>query len=54
MLEQSNLNDWIDLIFGYKSRGKEAEINLNVYFYLTYLENIKFNDYSNNLESIET
>lgn len=29
------LNDWIDLIFGYKQEGKAAEDNLNVYYFLT-------------------
>lgn len=54
ILEKSNVADWIDLIFGYKSRGKEAENNLNVFFYVTYPENINFNEYANNLEPIET
>jgi WD40 repeat protein len=31
-----NLNHWIDLIFGYKQRGKEAEQAQNTYYYLTY------------------
>ena len=31
-----NINNWIDLIFGYKQRGKEAEKALNTFFYLTY------------------
>ena len=30
------LSDWIDLIFGYKQRGKNAEESLNVFYYLTY------------------
>lgn len=29
------MNNWIDLIFGYKQEGKAAEENLNVYFFLT-------------------
>ena len=32
----ANLHRWIDLIFGYKQRGKEAENAHNVFFYLTY------------------
>jgi hypothetical protein len=31
-----NLHLWIDLIFGYKQRGKEAEDALNVFIHLTY------------------
>ena len=33
---QEHLHEWVDLIFGYKQRGKPAEQALNVYFYLTY------------------
>jgi len=32
----AHLNEWIDLIFGYKQKGKEAEDVLNVFYYLTY------------------
>ncbi|KAK6144048.1 hypothetical protein DH2020_020868 [Rehmannia glutinosa] len=31
-----HLNEWIDLIFGYKQRGKEAVQANNVFFYITY------------------
>lgn len=31
-----NIGHWIDLIFGYKQKGKLAEENLNLFFYLTY------------------
>eukprot|EP01155_Anaeramoeba_flamelloides_P023549 Anaeramoba_flamelloidesa807776_78.p1 GENE.a807776_78~~a807776_78.p1 ORF type:complete len:701 (+),score=207.42 a807776_78:51-2153(+) len=31
-----HLNEWIDLIFGYKQRGEEAVKALNVFYYLTY------------------
>lgn len=30
------ISDWIDLIFGYKQKGKNAEESFNVYYYLTY------------------
>ncbi|KAJ3447163.1 beige/beach-related [Anaeramoeba flamelloides] len=31
-----HLNEWIDLIFGYKQKGKEAVKAVNVFYYLTY------------------
>lgn len=31
-----HLNEWIDLIFGCKQRGKAAEEAVNVFYYLTY------------------
>ena len=39
-----SLNEWIDLIFGYKQKGKEAEENFNVYYYLTYEEYADLDD----------
>ena len=35
-MTSKNINGWIDLIYGYKSRGKEAENALNLFYYLTY------------------
>ncbi|OAY75714.1 BEACH domain-containing protein C2 [Ananas comosus] len=32
----AHLHEWIDLIFGYKQRGKEAMAANNVFFYITY------------------
>lgn len=31
-----NIHHWIDLIFGYKQRGREAEKAMNTFYYLTY------------------
>ena len=31
-----HLHEWIDLIFGYKQRGPEAEKAINVFRYLSY------------------
>lgn len=31
-----NINQWVDLIFGYKQKGNEAVINRNTFYYLTY------------------
>lgn len=31
-----NINHWIDLIFGYKQRGKAAVEHMNIFFPLTY------------------
>ena len=36
-----HLNEWIDLIFGYKQRGKAATDAYNAFFHLSYRENIK-------------
>ena len=32
----SHLHEWIDLIFGFKQRGEEAEKALNVFLHYTY------------------
>ncbi|XXG76013.1 hypothetical protein AAC387_Pa08g0457 [Persea americana] len=32
----AHLHEWIDLVFGYKQRGKEAILANNVFFYITY------------------
>jgi hypothetical protein len=35
-LVSAKLNDWIDLIFGYKQQGEAAIAALNAFFYMTY------------------
>ena len=42
-----NLNDWIDLIFGYKQRGVEAEKATNLFFDFTYEGSVDINKYKN-------
>ena len=32
----AHIHEWIDLIFGFKQRGKEAEKAVNIFYYLTY------------------
>ena len=34
-----NLHEWINLIYGFKQRGKPAVDSLNVYYHLTYENN---------------
>lgn len=40
-LVSRNLHGWIDLIFGFKQRGKEAEKSLNTFFYMTYEDSVE-------------
>ena len=42
-----NLNDWIDLIFGYKQRGIEAEKANNLFFDFTYEGTIDIDKFKN-------
>ena len=39
-----HLNEWIDLIFGYKQKGPEAVKNFNIFYYLTYEGMIDIDD----------
>ena len=41
-----NINNWIDLLFGYKVKGKEAENAKNIYQDYSYQEDINLNDLS--------
>ncbi|KAJ3447665.1 beige/beach-related [Anaeramoeba flamelloides] len=45
-----HLNEWIDLIFGYKQKGVEAEKAGNVFNYLTYEDNIDLDKISDEEE----
>jgi factor associated with neutral sphingomyelinase activation len=38
----AHINEWIDLIFGYKQTGTTAITADNVYYYLTYQDNVNF------------
>jgi hypothetical protein len=37
-----SINNWIDLIFGYKQRGEEALKALNVFVHITYEDSVNF------------
>jgi hypothetical protein len=43
----ANLHEWINLIFGYKQRGPEAEANMNTFYYMTYEGNVDLDKITN-------
>ena len=51
-----NVNHWIDLIYGYKQRGKDAVENMNIFYPLTYENSIDLDkvEEADEKESFET
>jgi hypothetical protein len=47
-----NINGWIDLIYGFKQKGKEAENYLNTFYYLTYENGIDLDSVENEKSKI--
>ena len=48
------INNWIDLIFGYKQKGEEAIKAMNLFFNFTYEDGINIEKYTNNQEDYES
>ncbi|XP_057426071.1 BEACH domain-containing protein B isoform X2 [Lotus japonicus] len=46
----SNLHHWIDLVFGYKQRGKPAVEAANIFYYLTYEEAVDLETMEDDLQ----
>ncbi|KAJ6246944.1 beige/beach-related [Anaeramoeba flamelloides] len=45
-----HLNEWVDLIFGYKQRGEEAVKAFNVFYYLTYENSVDIDQIKDPIE----
>ncbi|OAY49278.1 BEACH domain-containing protein C2 isoform X3 [Manihot esculenta] len=50
----AHLHEWIDLIFGYKQRGKEAILANNVFFYITYEGTVDIDKISDSVQQRAT
>ncbi|KAI8545261.1 hypothetical protein RHMOL_Rhmol07G0027700 [Rhododendron molle] len=50
----AHLHEWIDLIFGYKQRGKEAIAANNVFFYITYEGTVDIDKISDPAQQLAT
>ena len=48
------INNWIDLIFGYKQKGEEAIKAMNLFFHFTYEDAINIDKYINNKEDYDS
>lgn len=40
----NSVHGWMDLVFGYKQKGKEAEKNMNVFYHLTYEDSVDMDE----------
>lgn len=50
----AHLNEWIDLVFGYKQQGKEAELALNSFHHLSYEGEVDIDSISDPVEKKAT
>jgi len=50
----TNIHNWIDLIFGYKQRGKPAEDACNIFHYLSYEGNVDIDKITDPVEKMAT
>lgn len=55
-ITNSEIHNWIDLIFGYKQRGEEAAKAMNSFYYLTYEDAVPWEIFKNEkeIQSIES